>query len=536
MEKTNDKSLSSKILQNNNKLLSQKGITLIALVITIVITVILGGISVALVLGENGIITRAKNVKTLTEETQANEQAALAELTNQMEGTINKRNDGENNTPEEKVNGPTLLTGMTPVKFTEPTESAKGTIVQTTASDSNWYNYDEKKWANAQTQDGSMWVWIPRYAYKVDSANQKFDVVFLIGTTDTYYDESGNIQTAKRATSADEIVDTSTGYTVHPAFTNETSINYANGGWDKELTGIWVAKFEAGYAGENNTAQVKASSVTTEYPTFQGTTYSRNYITINDCYNIAKVLNESGNIYGLSTDSDSHLMKNSEWGATAYLAQSKYGLNGTNIYINNANLNNTPTGKYAVTGCCGETENASAVTITIENINSTTANTPVNTIYTWDQLNGQKASSTGTIYGIYDLSGGVWEYTAGYIANSNSNLKNYGQSVAYNVDTLKTVSTKYTTVYPYDTSSDSYTNNYLKNTKIYGDGVRETSTAGSGRTSWYSDYSFFPRSSYPFFKRGGDCGYGSGAGLFCFYNYYGYSYYYNGLRAVLAAV
>src|SRR5574344_1314875 len=218
--------------RRQKKMKKQNGITLIALVVTIVILVILAGVSINLVLGQNGIITRAKDAKTLTEETQANEQAALAELTNQMEGTINKRNDGENNTPEEKVNGPTLLTGMTPVKFTEPTESAKGTIIQTTASDSNWYNYDEKKWANAQTQDGSMWVWIPRYAYTVDSANQKVDVVFLIGTTDTYHDESGNIQKEKRATSADEIVDTSIGYTVHPAFTNETSINYANGGWD----------------------------------------------------------------------------------------------------------------------------------------------------------------------------------------------------------------------------------------------------------------------------------------------------------------
>ena len=27
--------------------------------------------------------------------------------------------------------------------------------------------YENKKWANAKTEDGSMWVWIPRYAYKV---------------------------------------------------------------------------------------------------------------------------------------------------------------------------------------------------------------------------------------------------------------------------------------------------------------------------------------------------------------------------------
>lgn len=65
----------------------------------------------------------------------------------------------------------------------------------------------------------------------------------------------------KREKSATEEVDTTTDYYVHPAFTNESSIGYANGGWDKELTGIWVAKFEAGYASENNSAPVKASSV-----------------------------------------------------------------------------------------------------------------------------------------------------------------------------------------------------------------------------------------------------------------------------------
>ena len=91
---------------------------------------------------------------------------------------------------------------------------------------------------------------------------QKFDIVFLVGLTDNYYDENGKLQTAQRQTSENQtIVTNGDAYTVHPAFTNESSINYANGGWDKELAGIWVAKFEAGYASGNNKATVKASSV-----------------------------------------------------------------------------------------------------------------------------------------------------------------------------------------------------------------------------------------------------------------------------------
>ena len=158
-----------------------------------------------------------------------------------------------------------------------------------------------------------------------------------------------------------------------------------------------------------------------KYPTFQPVTYSMNYINHNDAFNIAKAITENGNIYGLTGSADSHLMKNSEWGAVAYLSQSQYGLDRTDITINNVNLNSGGTkrtniaGKsgvdsvYAVTGCTTASNSAGEVVKTIANINGTTGNTANNGVYTWDQLNGCKASSTGTIYGIYDLSGGIWE-------------------------------------------------------------------------------------------------------------------------------
>ncbi len=550
---------------------STKGITLVALVVTIVILLILAGISINMLMGDNGIIAKAKEAKEKTETAQQQEQTSLESVLGKIEEAMGTQYD-----KDKKINKPQIVTGMTPIKFTEPTDTEKGTTSETNSSDNDWYNYEAKKWANTKTQDGSMWVWIPRYAYKVNSTAKTFDIVFLIGTTDNYYDAEGKIQTAKRAKTADEIVDTTTGYTVHPAFTNESSINYANGGWDKELSGIWVAKFEAGYASGNNNTQVKASSVnysqTTvwaagtetggsdgslsarnwldgiygstqtaiKYPTFQGTTYAMNYINHNDSYNISKVLNESGNIYGLSSDSDSHLMKNSEWGAVAYLSQSKYGLNGTNIYINNVNLNNSTTSVYAVTGCSATSENASANKTTIANINATTGNTVNNNTYTWNQKNGQKASSSGTIYGIYDLSGGTWERTAAYVANGNGNLKTYGASIAYEGNTLKTVSTKYTTVYPSNDSGESNIDtasqkNYALNKKIYGDGIRETSTAGTGSTSWYGDYSYFPALHVPFSFRGGFLWFTSNAGLFYFYRSNGSSSYYNGFRPVVFA-
>ena len=556
-----------------------KGITLIALVITIIILLILSGISIS-ALTNQGLFKNAKLAKEKAEKEQKKETSLL----DQYESELNKY--VENGRWDGTVNKPELMTGMSAIKFTDPTDSAEGTTVDTTSNDTEWYNYEDKKWANAKTEDGSMWVWIPRYAYRIHKENgvetQKFDIVFLVGLTDNYYDENGKLQTAQRQTSENQtIVTNGDTYTVHPAFTNESSINYTNGGWNEELAGIWVAKFEAGYASGNNKATVKASSVnysqdtswvakieagtssdstqparnwldgkygstTTaiKYPTFQGLTYSMNYINHNDAYRISKVLTESGNIYGLNSSStDSHLMKNSEWGAVSYLSQSKYGLDGTNIVINSVYLNNTTKSVYAVTGCASSTADASTVSTTIGALNNRTQSG----VYVWTQKNGTAASSTGTIYGIYDMSGGAWERTASIVNNGNSNLTTYGSQVIADLNNGK--STRYITVYPHDSSKDntSITNtdanintasqaNYVKNTKIYGDGIRETSTAGTGKSSWYSDYSYFAGLTTPFFARGGTYGGTSGAGLFYFLRDNGNSDYYNGFRSVLVSL
>ena len=594
----------------------EKGITLIALVVTIIVLIILAGVSINLVLGENGIVNKAKKAKENMELAQIEEEKELNELYAQLEAE----------SPENKINkanAPKLLTGMTPIKFEMPTATAMGTVVQTTVNDTDWYEYgttyDEtndtttKRWANAQTEDGSMWVWIPRFAYKI--TGETIDVKFLIGTSDNYYDEEGNIQTAQRQKTADEIIDSTKEYTVHPAFTNESSINYANGGWDKELTGIWVAKFAAGYASGNNSAPVKSSnenysqstsyvqatesttgkdgnldarnwldgvygSTTTsiKYPTFQGTTYAMNYINHSDAYKIARALTDDGNIYGLSSNTaNSHLMKNSEWGAVAYLSKSQYGQNNKEITTNNINLDSggrkrTETaGKtgvdsvYAVTGCSSNTTDTANNKVTIANLNSATGDTGVTgsngTAYKWNQKTGQNASTTGTIYGIYDISGCVWKMTADFVSNGNVNLLEYGKSlldeakVTYTVnESTKTVtantgtSTKYVTIYPYSSPESSNIdtasqNNFKNNTKIYGDAVRETTSANAGTSnsewntsSWNLDYSNFPALYYPFFTRGGTLWSGTIAGAFAFHRSNGNSDYNNGLRAVLVGV
>ena len=166
------------------------------------------------------------------------------------------------------------------------------------------------------------------------------------------------------------------------------------------------------------------------------------------------------------------MMKNDEWGAVAYLSRSKYGKNDEVTINSNSS--------YYTGGGSG---NAYATTNTAQ-------------------------STTGNVYGVYDMSGGAFEYVAAYVNNGNANLTNYGSSLVNGDPKTKNVYTK--------ASSDSYENNYQQNKGVYGDAVYETSTSGSGATSWYSDCSSFPGTSNPFFMRGGSFNNGSGAGVFYF--------------------
>ena len=345
------------------------------------------------------------------------------------------------------VNTPKLGSGMTPIKWNG------SSWVNTTGSDKDWYDYTSKKWANAKTSDGSMWVWIPRYAYSITSGYHSssagnIDVEFMKGLTN---ETSTGRKSFNNASGQGK-------WNIHPAF------NYG-----QTVSGIWVAKFEA----SNSGGKIKVE------PGVQ----SWRSITVNDiytnCLNYNKTLN-------------SHMMKNDEWGAVAYLSKSKYG--------KNAEVDINSDSSYYTGGGSG---NAYVTNV------------------------GQ--STTGTVHGVYDMSGGAWEYVAAYVNNGNSNLTNYGSSLVNGDAKTKNVYSK--------GSSDSRDNNYSANSGKYGDAVYETSANGnSSSSSWYGDYSYFPYTSGPFFVRGGSYNYGTDAGVFCFSTNYGDSYSYNSFRPVLVAL
>ena len=199
------------------------------------------------------------------------------------------------------------------------------------------------------------------------------------------------------------------------------------------------------------------------------------------------------------------MMKNDEWGAVAYLSKSKYGKQKEEVWINNSS-------SY-ITGSAG---------------NSASAGSNEGTTNDYTSTQGVKASTTGTVYGVYDMSGGAWEYVAGYVNNGHGNLTTYGSSLVNGDAKTKNVYSK--------ASSDSYENNYNANSSKYGDAVYETSTSGSGSTSWYGDYSYFPSTDWPFFYRGGYCSYGTSAGVFFFDSYNGNSNGSVSFRPVLVAL
>ena len=215
-------------------------------------------------------------------------------------------------------------------------------------------------------------------------------------------------------------------------------------------------------------------------------------------------MNKSGNPYGLSTSDDvvdPHMMKNTEWGACAYLSKSKYGKETEEVWIN-------PNSNY-ITGQAGSSVSESSTTSTTD----------------YKSTNGQKASTSGNTTGVYDMSGGTYEFVAGYVNNGNSNLTTYGSNLVGAVVKYKDVYSK--------GISDSASNNYTSASSKYGDAVYEISSSSKGTTSWYSDYSYFPDTSTPFFLRGGDCISGSNAGVFYFNYHNGSNNNYRSFRVVV---
>ncbi len=547
-----------------------RGITLIALVITIIILLILAGVAIATITGENGLLTKANNAKIATEIADIKEEIQTEILGKQAENEGNISDDtlkeilekygvlskeGENlidkiltttnGNYEIKVsdifNGTTKKdVPLKPYVLAETMGGANspnisGFNVENTyyvtwgttapyqpnetstinnAPPSGWSNYNGKEWANIKTTGGGndcYWVWIPRYAYKITSGLNSntagtIDIVFLKGQTNK--DINGNDVTSS------SYVDSKgqTGaYKVHPAFTqigngkpmtikdaeNNDIPNpeYVGNGGFGELTGMWVAKYEASSNAsnvvENPTVEQLAIDGGSEIDIdlkvrVKPNVTSWRKIAINNMFTVCRNLIETGNSLENTSNLNSHMMKNTEWGAVAYLSRSVYGINSevwNNPYYNNA-TNCSP-----ITGLCGNETNG-----------KDNATTDITKTLKYNETGGGNASTTGNVYGVYDMAGGAWEYVAGYLSE---------------ITTLVSADQKYKDAY--SGTSDDRNTNYNANSGKYGDSLYETSSSGNSITgSWESTYSYFLFSRSPVLTRGGRADFGSNAGVFAF--------------------
>ncbi len=413
----------------------------------------------------------------------------------------------------------------------------------------------------------------------------EISIKFLQGTSDL--DEEGNTISREYSYTLDETNEVNNhmnNYVVHPAFRDGTSNNFMNGEWDEEVTGFWVAKYEAGY--QANTITDNSGVLSTEisnaddeivysdlkytsynenwpinaigqdlsntgysneslsYPVFKPLTYSYNNICIGDSYVLSKAIDTASNFYGLSSSEiDSHQMKNSEWGAVTYLTQSNYGRNGTEITINDYYTNLITESPYrtAVTGLVSSDG--------LENGTQTLTN-----ISAYNTINGMQGSTTGNITGIYDLNGGLWDRISGYILNGNANLINSGINSTYgssgyllgatdisNPNGYLNFSTREYTVYPYNGLNDVGPINYniykglLSNTYGYGDAILEISAAKEGAYTWNLDYNLYIYNDYSFFERGGEFAYDCYDGPFSFTRTRGDGSWTSGFRSILVS-
>ena len=413
---------------------------------------------------------------------------------------------------------------------------------QTITVDTSWYNYGDKKWANAVTTTATnrdtylkgdvgtiipmddintMWVWIPRYTYTYLNTNtpEEIQIKFESGTNSSgtiscsdainQKDSDGNTisETCTDSTNGGLKAGTST-YT-HPAFwwdKDDDSVRDK----DEELTGIWVGKFEVSSdttcSARDGSAVGVRCNLTTIRPKIIPNATSWRGAMVGTFYNDIYNMRESKNQYGFKTTDETHMMKNMEWGAVTYLSHSKYG-RCTDGICEEITINNCDS---FITGIGADTVS--------ESFSSTTCTTDAN------KYNGSKgvlASTTGNIYGIYDMSGGAWEYMMGNLVDSSGKM----QSSSSGFSTYP--NKRYYDKYSYGTSNTEYTRGKL------GDATIEMAPVGN-KGNWYSDWAYFPNNSDSWFMRGSNYNSGSGAGLFYFSRNYGNAISSYSTRAVIS--
>ena len=457
---------------------------------------------------------------------------------------------------------------MIPVKYTGSTTNAQWTSLanpEDSSNQGNWYNYNQKQWANAITvKDPSKykgkstvvdqsdilgyWVYIPRYAYEVmrrDGTDkpvsaQNFLIQFEKTTTPKRVPAACPEQGKDYRTECDLNRDYIKGrpsnqgtWATHPAFTFGT----------KELNGIWFAKFEP--------------TGNTSHPTVLPNETNLSGWEIGDFYSVAKSLgvNDPQNVGGNTgyhippqnnhhlAKLSSHMVNNNDWGATTYLSASKYGAgynkvqknaNGEGYSYGDSHYGNSTTG-------CGPRANGDTGSYGGYNRSfpPSHADEPGGALGTqsacysgdiqraYNGTIGQLASTTNNPTGIYDMSGGGNEYVA---AGYTTNLNESGASGEY--DNFGTKAHP-----PYVNTYNITNMNSCTFATCGGQALHETNNGtNNGSIQWNGNYMSFVTSSSLWFYRGSRYSDYSSNTIFSGSSNDGYCYVNIAFRVALASV
>ncbi len=437
---------------------------------------------------------------------------------------------------EEILNGsyPVLKDNLVPVVISDTGVVTKADI------NKEWYSYEKKNWANsvilkdesAVYKNGeeipednieSYFVWIPKYSYQLwdlgnysgltSISDKTQEIKIKFGTSNTSDNVTGECTTPMKDNQG--IAGTSGNckvgdYMTHPAFLAF------------DTTGLWVGKFETGYDGATTTTAAQVNSVNTSKIIIKPNVYSWRYITVGNAFK---------NSYDYQRNLDSHMMKNTEWGSVAYLQHSVYG-SMTSVRINN--------NKAYITGYAGTEEPTlgynGGTSIAGNRVESTSLGADGTYTINYLNQNSTVASTTNNYTGIYDMSGGAWEYVIGYTTGATTVGGSSSITSLYSNFFSDSSYAKYWDKY----TSTAYTN---YNNRILGDATGEMGTFGNekdsdgsarNKSSWYKDHAYFAYSSNPWFERGNFWYGGTVSGIFAFNYYTGGVHTYNSYRIVLA--
>ena len=380
--------------------------------------------------------------------------------------------------------------------------SDNGTVTRADLSH-DWYNYEEKRWANAVIlTDGaeepdvgatieekdieSYFVWIPKYSYKLfddklgeytealpasselSNKGPTTSIEIRFGIEDT---DDGNPNECTTPTESGERGSCGYGdWMTHPAFLAFEGAK-----------GLWVGKFETGYKGATKVEDAQKNENKSEQVIIKPNVYSWRNINVSNAYQTS---------YGYKRELESHMMKNTEWGAVAYLTNSIYGRcnNGKCTEVNVNNSQNYVTGVVAINGAdTGFSKDEYATTTPKESNN-------VSYVYP----TSQKASTTENNTGIFDMSGGSWEYVAGVMLQEGNKEVDYGSG-----GKIDFADSKYYDSYQYWADQTHW------NRRILGDAIGEIGPIGTnvgGGWHWsyfYQDYAVFVYTTHPWLCRGG---------------------------------